>query len=495
MTRTRLLEINKLRISGFKSFADPVEIPILDGITGIVGPNGCGKSNLIESLRWAMGEVSAKRLRGGSMDDVIFGGTEIRPPKNHCEVTLSIDNPGRLGPAEIKDLDKMDVARRIDRGDGSSYKINGKVVRAKDVQVLYKDAGMGAGSSALVSQGMVASIINAKPVERRNLLEEAAGVAGLASRRHEAELRLRGTEENLEKAEMIEKGLTDQMSSLRRQARQAQRRREIDALIRAAEATTLLVRRIASEARVTQSETAQAGNEETVKAAMLAQVALDRTLAEAEALATPLLQRKIDAETAFALAKARVDTLRREIAAARTAIANASKAADRAAADIARDREELENLAEEALSLQDEVASAQDDAETDAVLIEEHTALLEEAREVLDRMTADATAAADAHSLLSAARDGLEKREGDLKNRLFRSTQKLETAEARAEQLEAELAALPAVPPEIEAIKAIAEETVAELAAASETRSAAEIALMEARTSLASIAEIGRAHV
>jgi chromosome segregation protein len=487
MTRTRLLEINKLRISGFKSFADPVEIPILDGITGIVGPNGCGKSNLIESLRWAMGEVSAKRLRGGSMDDVIFGGTEIRPPKNHCEVTLSIDNPGRLGPAEIKDIERMDVARRIDRGDGSSYKINGKVVRAKDVQVLYKDAGMGAGSSALVSQGMVASIINSKPVERRNLLEEAAGVAGLASRRHEAELRLRGTEENLEKAEMIEKGLTDQMSSLRRQARQAQRRREIDALIRAAEATTLLVRRIASETRVALSEAAQASNEESVKQAMLSQLGLDRALSEAEALAAPLLQRKIEAETAFALAKARVETLRREITSARTAIANATKAAERAAADIARDREELENLTEEALSLEDEVAGAQDDAETDVALIEEHTILLEEAREVLERMTSDANSAADAHSLLSAARDGLEKRLSDLSTRLDRSRQKIASGEARTRELRGELAALPQAPPEIEVFRALVDEAAVALESRSETKTTTDIALLEARTSLASI--------
>ena len=487
MTRNRFLEINKVRISGFKSFADPVDIPILDGITGIVGPNGCGKSNLIESLRWAMGEVSFKRLRGGSMDDVIFGGTEIRPPKNHCEVTISVNNPGHLGPADIKDIEKMDVTRRIDRGDGSSYKVNGKVVRAKDVQVLYKDAGMGAGSSALVSQGMVASIINSKPVERRNLLEEAAGVAGLASRRHEAELRLRGTEENLEKAEMIEKGLSDQMSSLRRQARQAMRRREIDGLIRAAEATTFLVRRIASQSRVTVSETAQAENEETVKTAMVAQAALDRTLAEAEAQAAPLLQRKIDAETAFALAKARVDNLRREITAARNAIANAVKTATRAADDIARDREELATLAEEAELLRDEVAGAQDDAEYDVVLIEENTALLEEAREVLEDRSSAANSAADAHSLLAAARDSLAKRQSDLSSRLAKSAERLAAAVARTADLDTELRSLPAEPPAVEALRAAADEASASLAGATQSRGEADIALMEAKTSLASL--------
>lgn len=481
------MKINKLRISGFKSFADPVEIAILDGITGVVGPNGCGKSNVTESLRWAMGEVSAKRLRGDAMDDVIFAGTEIRPPKNHCEVTVFLDNPRGLGPADLKDLATMEVTRRIDRGDGSTYKVNGKAVRAKDVQVLYKDAGMGAGSSALVSQGHVGAIINAKPVERRNLLEEAAGVSGLASRRHEAELRLRGTEENLEKAEMIEKGLSDQMSSLRRQARQAKRRREIDDLIRAAEATTFLVRRIASEVRVNAAEAIQVENEELVKEALVAQIALDATLATAEAQASPLLQRKIEAETAFALAKARVDNLRREIQSARMAITNAAKTVARAEADIERDRAELETLAEEADLLRDEVAGAQDDAEYDGVLIEENTILLEEARETLERLTEEANSAADAHSMLAAAREGLAKRQSDIATRLARSDERLVAAKAKAKELEDEFATLPAEPPRIEELRSSSEAAAEALAAASENRQLRDIALIEARTSLASI--------
>jgi chromosome segregation protein len=481
------MKINKLRIAGFKSFADPVEVAILDGITGIVGPNGCGKSNVTESLRWAMGETSAKRLRGGGMDDIIFSGTEIRPPKNHCEVTVFLENPRGLGPADLKDLSTMEVSRRIDRGDGSTYKVNGKPVRAKDVQVLYKDAGMGAGSSALVSQGHVASIINAKPVERRNILEEAAGVSGLASRRHEAELRLRGTEENLEKAEMIEKGLNDQMASLRRQSRQAKRRREIDDLIRAAEATTFLVRRIASEARVQIAEAAQSDNEEQVKTALIAQTALDATLSAAEAQAAPLLKRKIDAETAFALAKARVDNIRREIQSARNAIANATKTIARADADIERDRSELATLSEEADLLRDEVEAAKDDAEYDVVLIEENTAVLEEARITLDARSEEATAAADAHSMLSAARDGLAKRQADLTTRLARSADRLALAEAKALELSREFAELPVEPPEIEALVAALEEGSATLSAATESRQSYEIALVEAKTTLASI--------
>jgi chromosome segregation protein len=481
------MKINKLRISGFKSFADPVEVAILDGITGVVGPNGCGKSNVTESLRWAMGEMSAKRLRGAGMDDVIFAGTEIRPPKNYCEVTVFLENPRGLGPAELKDLATMEVSRRIDRGDGSTYKVNGKPVRAKDVQVLYKDAGMGAGSSALVSQGHVGAIINAKPVERRNLLEEAAGVSGLASRRHEAELRLRGTEENLEKAEMIEKGLNDHMSSLRRQARQAKRRREIDDLIRAAEATMFLVRRIASGARVAAAEAAQSENEEQVKAALIAQTALDAALTDAEAQAAPLLKRKIDAETSFALAKAKVENIRREIQSARNAIANATKTISRADADIERDNIELATLSEEAELLRDEVEAAKDDADYDVILIEENTALLEEARIMLEARSEEAHAAADAHSMLSAAREGLVKRQTDLATRLTRSAERLASAEAKALELSREFAELPAEPPEIETLSAALEEASISFSAACEHRQICEIALVEAKTALASI--------
>jgi chromosome segregation protein len=481
------MKINKLRIVGFKSFADPVEIAILDGITGVVGPNGCGKSNVTESLRWAMGETSAKRLRGAGMDDIIFNGTDIRPPKNHCEVTVFLENPRGLGPPELKDLASMEVSRRIDRGDGSTYKVNGNPVRAKDVQLLYKDAGMGAGSSALVSQGHVASIINAKPIERRNLLEEAAGVSGLASRRHEAELRLRGTEENLEKAEMIEKGLNDQVSSLRRQARQAKRRREIDALIRAAEATTFLVRRVASETSFALAAASQLDNEEQVKQALITQIGLDAALEAAEAQAAPLLQRKIDAETAFALAKVRVDNIRREIHAARTAITNAAKAITRADADIERDREELHTLEEEAELLRDEVEGANDDAEYDVVLIEENTALLEEARIFLEERTQEANSAADAHSMLVAARDGLAKRQADLDARLARGLERLAAAEAKANEFADEALMLPAEPPSIEALRVARDEAEASLYAAAEHKQACDIALVEARTALASI--------
>ena len=191
------MQLTRLKLAGFKSFVEATELLIEPGMTGIVGPNGCGKSNLVEALRWVMGETSAKQMRGGEMDDVIFAGTEARPARNLAEVVLHLDNSARDAPAAYNDLPEIEVSRRIERGSGSQYRINGKEARARDVQLLFADAATGARSTALVSQGQVGAVIGAKPVERRHLLEEAAGITGLHSRRHEAELRLRAADTNL----------------------------------------------------------------------------------------------------------------------------------------------------------------------------------------------------------------------------------------------------------------------------------------------------------
>src|SRR5271166_3644643 len=188
------MQVDRLRLVGFKSFVDHTELAIEPGLTGIVGPNGCGKSNLVEALRWVMGENSARRMRGDEMDDVIFGGTGTRPARNLAEVGLLIDNAARDAGAHFADRAELEVVRRIERGSGSDFRINGREVRARDVQLLFADAATGAHSTALVSQGRIGAIINAKPIERRGLLEEAAGISGLHSRRHEAELRLKAAE-------------------------------------------------------------------------------------------------------------------------------------------------------------------------------------------------------------------------------------------------------------------------------------------------------------
>lgn len=226
------MQFNRIRLSGFKSFVDPTELYIEPGLTGIVGPNGCGKSNLLEALKWVMGENSPKRMRGEMMDDVIFSGTERRPARNLAEVTLLIDNSDRSAPARFNDSDDIEVSRRIERESGSAYRINGEEVRAKDVQRLFADAATGANSPALVSQGKVSSFVNAKPQERRQILEEAAGISGLHSRRKEAEQRLKAAENNLVRLDDIMGQMDAQAKSLKYQARQATRYKNIAGHIR-----------------------------------------------------------------------------------------------------------------------------------------------------------------------------------------------------------------------------------------------------------------------
>ena len=229
-----------LKMAGFKSFAEVAEFDIESGLTGIVGPNGCGKSNIVEGLRWVMGESSARQMRGGEMDDVIFAGTEHRPAQNLAEITLELDNRKKSAPAEFNNYDDIEITRKIERGKGSTYYVNSKLARARDVQMLFADVASGARSSGIVSQGRVGAIVGAKPTDRRALLEEAANIRGLHARRHEAELRLRGAESNLERLNDLIVGLIEQRDALKRQARQATRYKSVADRIRKAEAQLLL---------------------------------------------------------------------------------------------------------------------------------------------------------------------------------------------------------------------------------------------------------------
>ncbi len=215
------MQLTKLRLSGFKSFVEPTELVLEPGLTGIVGPNGCGKSNIVDALKWVMGETSAKQLRGGEMDDVIFNGTQARPARNFAEVVLHLDNQLRKAPANFNDNDVLEVSRRIDRGEGSTYKVNARDVRQRDVQTIFADASTGAHSTAIVSQGRIGHLVNAKPTERRAFLEEAAGIVGLHARRHEAELRLNAAENNIKRSEDILRQMNEQLVALKKQAKQA----------------------------------------------------------------------------------------------------------------------------------------------------------------------------------------------------------------------------------------------------------------------------------
>ncbi|HEY0271382.1 MAG TPA: AAA family ATPase, partial [Sphingomonas sp.] len=212
------MRIRRLKLSGFKSFVDPAELVIEPGLTGIVGPNGCGKSNLLEAIRWVMGEGSPKSLRGAGMEDVIFAGTARRPARDFAEVAMLLETPADAGGRQ-----EAEVVRRIERGVGSAYRIDGRDVRQKDVALLFADAATGAHSPALVSQGRIGAIIAARPHERRAMLEEAAGIAGLHVRRKDAEQKLRATETNLERLDTVLQDMETRAGALRRQARSAEK--------------------------------------------------------------------------------------------------------------------------------------------------------------------------------------------------------------------------------------------------------------------------------
>ncbi len=297
----RNLRFSKLRLTGFKSFVDPTDLIIADGLTGVVGPNGCGKSNLLEALRWVMGENRPKAMRGGGMEDVIFAGASTRPARNFAEVSLQIDNSERLAPAGFNDDDALEIVRRITRDVGSAYKVNAKDVRARDVQMLFADASTGAHSPALVRQGQIAELINAKPKARRRILEEAAGISGLYQRRHEAELKLKGAETNLARVDDVIEQLASQLAQLSRQARQAARYRAIGDELRQAEGMLLYRRwREADDARAAADEELKTRTTQAAQAEVLARAAAktrqerDEVLPgkrEEEAIASAVLQR------------------------------------------------------------------------------------------------------------------------------------------------------------------------------------------------------------
>jgi chromosome segregation protein len=298
------VSFRRLRISGFKSFAEPASVEILPGLTGIVGPNGCGKSNVVEALRWAMGESSARSLRGGEMEDVIFSGTAGRASRNIAEVTVFLDEAVGRAPPPFHEQAELEIVRRIERGCGSAYRINGHEARARDVQTLFADLASGSRASAMVSQGRVGALVGAKPDDRRAVLEEAANITGLHARRHEAELKLRAAEANLARAEDLRAQLESQLGALKRQARQASRYRNISGAIRAAEAELLSLQR----ARVEQirAEAATALHDAEVAVAAATDAATASTARAAEATATLPKLREIEANARTVLERHRM---------------------------------------------------------------------------------------------------------------------------------------------------------------------------------------------
>src|ERR1700731_2504779 len=356
------MKFTRLRLIGFKSFVEPTDFLIEPGLTGVVGPNGCGKSNLVEALRWVMGETSHKSLRAADMDDVIFSGTGARPSRNHAEVAIHVDNAARKAPAEFNEYDALDVLRRIERDAGSTYRINGREVRARDVHILFADASTGARSPALVHQGRIGEIIQAKPEQRRRVLEEAAGISGLHARRHEAELRLRAAEQNLARLDDVIGQLAGQMDPLKRQSRQAVRYRALSQQIRKAEAMLHHLRFVNATTEVADAEHAKDVSIRVVAERTGAQAhaatlqapaaAALPALRDAEAKAAAALQRLVIARETLdreeARAKERMAELDRRIVQLDEDIAREKKLAADAEEGIARLRAEQDGLEREA---------------------------------------------------------------------------------------------------------------------------------------------------
>ena len=230
------MEFKKIQLNGFKSFADKTNFLIEDGLTGIVGPNGCGKSNIVESLRWAMGETSAKSMRGSGMEDVIFSGTSNKASKNIAEVTVTVTNENNEGPIQFRELDEVNIRRKIEKDKGSKFYINDKEVRARDTQMFFADLSTGAHSPSMISKGRIGALVTARPADRRAILEEAAGISGLHVRRHEAELRLNAAENNLKRADELRRQQEKQLANLQKQAEEASKYKNISNEIKKIEA-------------------------------------------------------------------------------------------------------------------------------------------------------------------------------------------------------------------------------------------------------------------
>ena len=429
------MHINRLRLLGFKSFVEPTELVVERGLTGVVGPNGCGKSNLLEALRWVMGETSHKSMRAVAMDDVIFSGTTIRPARNTAEVTIFIDNSARQAPSEFNASDTLEVTRRIEREAGSAYRINGREVRARDVRILFEDAATGARSPALVRQGQIGELVNAKPEQRRRILEDAAGIAGLHSRRHEAELRLRAAEGNLARISDILGQLSSQIESLKRQARAARRYKEISAEIRKLDAVVFHLRWQEAQALVDAEEAELASALEKVGRATEAEAKALRAEADAAGQLQPL--REAEAAKGAVLARFRIEQDNLEREAQRTAerqrelqarVEQLTRDGAREQALIAEAKETMARLEAETVSLANTARLAADFEQKALVAHDEAETALKGAEARLSALT---TAVAEAR----ARRQSLETQKSERGEQIAKLQRQLMALESQTREI------------------------------------------------------------
>ena len=445
-----MVQFDKLRLSGFKSFVDPTELAIESGMTGIVGPNGCGKSNLVEALKWVMGETSAKQMRGSEMEDVIFAGAGTRPARNIAEVMLTLDNKTRTAPAMVNDTDQLDVTRRIERGHGSAYSVNGREIRARDVQTLFADAATGSRSTALVSQGRIGALINAKPIDRRGVIDEAAGITGLYARRHEAELRLRAAEQNLARVQDVLVALEEQHKGLKRQARQASRYRNLSDHIRRAEASVLALKLAKAEAERT--DAGQRLKEAEAQVADLTRLVGLATTAQADAATALPPPRNDEAAAAAGLQRLRVahDALTAEAERVAAAQQEAGTRLQQTEGDLGRERGRKGD-AETAIA---DLDTQRAKLEQERVGEDERSSAAQQAR---DEAKAATVAAEGEHDRLNrqiaddeALRNSVSREIAEVQERLRRLEMRRAEVAGQQSQIGNELSNLPALP-EVEA--------------------------------------------
>jgi len=417
------LAFDKIKLTGFKSFVEPTDFTIQPGLTGVVGPNGCGKSNLLEAIRWVMGANSAKAMRGSAMDDVIFSGTKQRPGRNQANVVLTIDNSARIAPPMFNEEDTLEVTRIIQKGKGSTYKVNGKTVRAKDVHLLFADASTGANSPALVRQGQINELIAAKPSNRRRILEEAAGISGLHTRRHEAELRLRAAETNLSRLDDIIGQIESQLLSLRRQSRQAARYKRLAGEIHEYKALLWLKRWVSSLDTLAGAQEALRACENQVADTATKASELTRQAAELAGFLEPKREEQIIAAAVLGRLNAAKDALEQDENAANTEIRKLEAQIEQLTIDIARETGIVEDAAEAEARLKIEF---------------ENLSAIKDTSAALDAAADEAEAAIANRSSLETDYNELTRRSADQNARREAAQRELSQTETRLTRLTAE---------------------------------------------------------
>lgn len=471
------MKLTRLRLIGFKSFVEPTDFVIEPGLTGVVGPNGCGKSNLVEAMRWVMGEASHKAMRAAEMDDVIFSGNTARPARNHAEVAVVVDNSERKAPAAFNEAETLEVCRRIVREQGSTFRVNGRDVRARDVAMLFADAATGARSPSLVHQGRIGEIIQARPDQRRRVLEEAAGISGLHARRHEAELRLKAAESNLARVEDVIGQLAAQTAALKTQARQAVRYRNVSAQVRRTEALLFHVRWIAARGELAEAERAKDEAQRVVAARAGEQAQASTRQAECAAGLPSLREAEANAAAALQRHLMARETLEREEARARQRIGELDRRLEQFAADREREQALAADAAAALQRLDAEETGLKTEAAANAARLPGVAARVQ---------AADAALAASEKTFAeeTGAAADVAARRNQLQAALPGHSERAERLQAELSDIEAELAATGGGEPDLEALSEALAAAQAALVAAERAARAAEAAHGSARQRL-----------